>query len=244
LVIYDAVRPRIVQQWMWDSVNVPDRVRYKYLSAPKYGSLHNFGAAVDVSIVNDSTGQPLDMGTPFDCFCELAYPYFEKKFLKSGKLTKQQYQNRLLLRKIMHKAGFTGITTEWWHFNACSRKTARKKYPIIEDFSGIKPQIAENNRNAEAKISTNTPHKVVFRVQIKISKKPLPQHCPCFKGLKVWQYYHKGYYKYTSGEFTDLSKALQHRNKLRKMGFKDCFVAAFDGDKRISFKDAYKLIEE
>ena len=244
LIIYDAVRPRIVQQWMWDSVNVPDRVRYKYLSNPKYGSLHNFGAAVDVSIINDSTGEPLDMGTPYDCFCELAYPYFEKKFLKLGKLTIQQYKNRLLLRKVMRKAGFTGISTEWWHFNSCSRKTARKKYPIIEDFSGLKPQIAENKPKETIKTNTQSGHKVVFRVQIKISKKPLPPTCACFKGLNVWRYYHKGYYKYTSGEFTDLGKALQYRNKLRKMGFKDCFVAAFDGEKRISFKDAYKLMEE
>ena len=243
LIIYDAVRPRIVQQWMWDSVDVPDNVRYKYLSNPKYGSLHNFGAAVDVSIFDDSTGKVLDMGTPFDCFCELAYPYFEKKMLANGKLSKKAYANRLLLRSVMRKAGFSGISTEWWHFNSCSRKEARKKYPLIEDFNGLHDKIAETiDAGNSAKIDS-TQHDIWFRVQIKISRKPLNPSCSCFKGLKVWNYYHKGYYKYTAGKFKDLSAALKYRNKLRKMGFNDCFVAAFDKDRRISFKDAYKLLE-
>ncbi len=246
LVVYDAVRPRIVQQWMWDSVDVPDNVRYKYLSNPKYGSLHNFGAAVDVSIINDSTGEALDMGTPFDCFCELAYPYFEKKMLANGKLSHKAYQNRLLLRYVMKKAGFSGISTEWWHFNSCSRKTARKKYPLIENFEGLPEKtatMAANNPQTTETIDTSK-HNISFRVQIKISKKPLSPSCKCFKGLKVWQYYHKGYYKYTAGEFKDLSAAVRYRNKLRKLGFSDCFVAAFDNNRRISFKDAYKLMEE
>ena len=240
LIIYDAARPLIVQQWMWDSVDVPDNVRYKYLSDPQYGSLHNFGAAVDLSIYDDSAGKPLDMGTPFDCFCRLAYPYFEKRFLRNKKLSLQAYRNRLLLRNIMKKAGFSGITTEWWHFNSCSRKTAKKKYPVIKDFSGLETATASKE---QPEIDTEK-HNIVFRVQIKISKRKLNKHCPCFKGLKVWQYYHKGYYKYTAGEFKNLSDAIKYRNKLRKMGFKDCFVAAFDGNKRISFKDAYKIMEE
>ncbi len=242
LIIYDAARPLIVQQWMWDSVQVPDNVRYKYLSNPKYGSLHNYGAAVDVSIINDSTGKALDMATPFDCFCKLAYPYFEKRFLKNGKLSKKAYENRMLLRTVMHKAGFSGITTEWWHFNSCSRKEAQKRYPLIKDFSPLQEVSNTAILNHENKDTTR--HKIYFRIQIKISKHKLSPHCPCFKGLRVWEYYHKGYHKYTAGKFKDLNKAIAYRNKLRKLGFKDCFVAAFDNNTRISFKDAYKLMEE
>jgi D-alanyl-D-alanine dipeptidase len=32
----------------------------------------------------------------------------------------------------MRQAGFTTITSEWWHFNACSSHTAQKNYKLLE----------------------------------------------------------------------------------------------------------------
>ena len=52
--------------------------------------------------------------------------------IKEGKLSKKQLDNRLLLREAMTNAGFTALTTEWWHFNSCTRHEARQKYEIIE----------------------------------------------------------------------------------------------------------------
>ncbi len=261
LIIYDAVRPLTVQKLMWDSVDVSPYVKYKYLSNPKYHSLHNYGAAVDVSIL-DNKGKPLDMGTPYDCFCELAYPYFEKRFLKNGKLTRTQYQNRLLLRSVMQKNHFSGISTEWWHFNYCSRKYAQAHFPLIESFEVPKPAVllAENQLLDTAKktveenfvindttavlTTINEPikHKIRFKVQIKTSTRKVCIADPIFKGLKVWRYDHQGLYKYTVGSFTDLNKALAYRNKMRTLGFADCFVAAFDNNERISIKDAFKIL--
>lgn len=131
LVIFDAVRPRSIQQRMWDMLDVPIGERVKYVSNPKLGSLHNFGAAVDVSILDES-GVALDMGTPFDHFGELAFPTKEKQMLEEGKLTEEQIANRKLLREVMHKAGFFNIQTEWWHFNSCYREEAKEKYRIME----------------------------------------------------------------------------------------------------------------
>lgn len=131
LVIFDAVRPRSIQQRMWDMLDVPIGERIKYVSNPKLGSLHNFGAAVDVSILDES-GEELDMGTPFDHFGELAFPTKEKQMLEEGKLTEEQIANRKLLREVMQKAGFFNIQTEWWHFNSCYRKEAKTKYSIVE----------------------------------------------------------------------------------------------------------------
>ncbi|RMG82770.1 MAG: peptidase M15 [Bacteroidetes bacterium] len=131
LVILDAARPVEVQQKMWEFMSdYPVQERTKYVSNPKNGSLHNFGAAVDVTI-KDLNGGYLDMGTPYDYFGELAYPRLEKHFLETGELTPEQYQNRLLLRNVMQAAGFSGISTEWWHFNSCSREEAKLKYRII-----------------------------------------------------------------------------------------------------------------
>lgn len=131
LIVYDAARPRSIQARMWDTIDVPLRERSKYLSNPKGGSLHNFGAAVDLSMI-DQNGFLLDMGTKYDYFGELAYPREEDRMIKEGKLSHQQLLNRELLRSVMEHAGFSGITTEWWHFNSCSRNEAYLKYAIIE----------------------------------------------------------------------------------------------------------------
>lgn len=131
LIVYDAARPRSVQRIMWDTVKVPRSERTKYLSNPNGGSLHNFGAAVDISII-DENGITLDMGTPYDFFGEQAYPREEERMIREGKLTHKQLFNRELLRTVMQKGGFWGIATEWWHFNSCSREVAYLKYKIIE----------------------------------------------------------------------------------------------------------------
>jgi D-alanyl-D-alanine dipeptidase len=132
LIVYDATRPRSVQQKMWDILDMPAAEKGKFVSNPASGkgSLHNYGAAVDVSIARN--GIPLDMGTPFDHIGELAYPRLEQAMLDSGVLTQEIINNRKLLRRTMRKGGLWGIQTEWWHFNSCRRDTAIKYYPIIE----------------------------------------------------------------------------------------------------------------
>ncbi len=131
LIVFDAVRARSIQRKMWDTINVPYSERSKYVSNPNNGSLHNFGAAVDLSII-DECGIELDMGTAYDYFGELAYPREEERMLDEGKLTHIQLLNRTLLREVMESCGFMGITTEWWHFNSCFRTEAYEKYKIIE----------------------------------------------------------------------------------------------------------------
>jgi zinc D-Ala-D-Ala dipeptidase len=131
LVVYDAVRPLHIQQQMWDTLVLPPGQKTKYLSNPGNGSLHNYGAAVDLSII-DENGIPLDMGTPFDFFGEKAHPVKEKELLESGELSHRQVFNRELLRTVMRQAGFFGIQTEWWHFNSCTRAVAAEKYKIVE----------------------------------------------------------------------------------------------------------------
>jgi zinc D-Ala-D-Ala dipeptidase len=129
LLVLDAARPLKVQQAMWDIVQGTPQAGY--VANPKIGSLHNYGAAVDLTIV-DSLNNKLDMGTPFDFFGDLAQPRYETKFLKSGKLTHEQVANRKLLRDIMKYSGFQTIPNEWWHFNAFTIKHVRENYRIIE----------------------------------------------------------------------------------------------------------------
>ena len=132
LLVYDAVRPLSIQKKMWKALDtIPIKQRVKFVSNPANKSVHNYGAAVDLTIC-DEAGQPLDMGAGYDDMRQIAYPSLEKTFLANGLLTQQQLKNRVLLRKVMSSQKFSGIPTEWWHFNACTREVAAKKYKVLE----------------------------------------------------------------------------------------------------------------
>lgn len=131
LLVYDGVRPRSVQQYMWDILDMPIWEKTKFVSNPANGSLHNYGCAVDLTIAN-LDGEPLDMGAGYDDSRKIAYPRYEQVYLDSGMLSQDQIDNRILLRDVMKAGGFWNIQTEWWHFNRHNRETAKSLYSIIE----------------------------------------------------------------------------------------------------------------
>jgi D-alanyl-D-alanine dipeptidase len=131
LYIWDAVRPKVIQQRMWDSLKMPLDQKNRYVSNPKNHSVHNYGAAVDLTI-QDSVGSLLDMGTDFDHFGPASNTNRDSFNLANKNLNHTQLANRRLLRKCMYRAGFRAISSEWWHFNSCSRETAKKRYQLLE----------------------------------------------------------------------------------------------------------------
>ncbi len=141
-IIYDAVRSIEAQQLMWDSIKVPANIKNWYVANPQRGSIHNYGMAIDISIV-DSVGNALDMGTDFDYFGELAHPHKTQYYFNAGQLTKEQFENRNLLLSVMSRAGFYVSNTEWWHYNASSLDYAKNKYKIF----CLKSNIDNNDSN-------------------------------------------------------------------------------------------------
>lgn len=131
LLVYDAVRPRSVQQYMWDILDMPINEKVKFVSNPANGSVHNYGCAIDLTIAT-TDGTPLDMGAGYDDSRKIAYPRYEQAYLDSGMLSMEQIENRKLLRETMKSGGFSNIATEWWHFNRYSRSTAQTMFEIIE----------------------------------------------------------------------------------------------------------------
>lgn len=130
LIIYDAARPMSVQKKMWEVVKGTSK--NIYVSNPaRGGGLHNYGLAVDVSIVNEN-GEALPMGTEVDHLGIEAHITNEEELVRSGKISEEERKNRLLLRQVMKEAGFRALNSEWWHFNRCSRAEAKKKYKRIE----------------------------------------------------------------------------------------------------------------
>lgn len=150
LKVFDGVRPLQVQREMWEALDsIPPLNRGKFVSNPIFGSVHNFGTAVDITIC-DSLGNELDMGAGYDDFRPIAFPSKEAHFLKTGELTKAQYENRKLLRRIMRSQRFFNIPSEWWHFNAFSRLTCEAKFEILLDESGnhkwwVSPKIPKDS---------------------------------------------------------------------------------------------------
>ena len=128
LVVLDAVRPQRVQQRLWDRLEGTDL--QMYFADPVRGSIHSYGMAVDITLF-DGAGKELDMGTPFDDLTELSHPQREAAWLASGALTRAQLDNRMLLRDVMGRAGWQGISTEWWHFDGGDRNRIRAEFARI-----------------------------------------------------------------------------------------------------------------
>lgn len=123
LKIWDGYRSPAAQQKLWDvcAVRYPnEKEREKYVSNPKNGGRHTRGTAVDVTLV-DENGKELKMPTRFDDFSV-------KAWTNDATCSVHAQRNRKLLHDIMHKHGFEGIKTEWWHFDL---KGWRNYQPII-----------------------------------------------------------------------------------------------------------------
>jgi len=132
LIIFDAARPHHIQKLIWDSLKMEPNIKFNYVATPWDISLHNYGAAVDVTIKDMSKNELLDMGTIIDHFGQIAAPLHEMRFLKNKQLSDTAYKNRILLRAVMKKGGFTPINTEWWHFNSCNKDYAAQTYTLLK----------------------------------------------------------------------------------------------------------------
>jgi D-alanyl-D-alanine dipeptidase len=128
ILIMDAARPRSVSQLMYDKMK--GTKFEKFVANPNKGSMHNYGIAVDVTIV-DRNDKEIDMGfTPF--YKSNLSIYWGYAKLKMFDLSETQKENRKLLSNVMKKAGFIPLSYEWWHFNGMQKDEARKKYQIID----------------------------------------------------------------------------------------------------------------
>jgi len=107
LKVFDGYRPRSVQYLMWETLPVEYRA---FVANPESGSNHNRGAAIDLTIIDLTTGRELEMPTDFDFFGpEAAHDYLHPDPAVNA--------NRQLLRSMMmNVGGFTDYILEWWHY--------------------------------------------------------------------------------------------------------------------------------
>ncbi len=130
LKISDAARPLSVQVKLWEKVK--GTKSQKFIADPSTGSMHNYGAAVDVTIVDENHNE-LDMGS--GSVREVQIVRGENGSIHYSlpkSISDKQSDNRKLLSDVMKKAGCYGIKSEWWHFNAFTRVYTMNNFKIIE----------------------------------------------------------------------------------------------------------------
>ena len=73
-------------------------------------SSHSRGSAIDLTLFDMKTGKEVDMGSPYDFFSEISHPDFQG-------ISREQLDNRNLLKELMCQNGFEPYDCEWWHFS-------------------------------------------------------------------------------------------------------------------------------
>lgn len=128
-LVYDAARPQSVQRRMYQAVaGTPKKI---YVAAPERGGRHNYGVAVDLTIV-DASGKPLDMGSPFDHFGEEAHLGNEETRVRAGIFNKEVPANRSLMRRLLGAEGLRPYDKEWWHYQEqMPMSEVRKRYQLL-----------------------------------------------------------------------------------------------------------------
>jgi D-alanyl-D-alanine dipeptidase len=117
LLIHDAYRPWYVSKMFWDATPVS---AHGFVADPAKGSKHNRGCAVDLTLYDLKTGEPIEMVGGYDEFSSRSSPDYP-----GG--TSLQRWHRELLRRAMEAESFTVNEVEWWHFD----HRDWPKYPLL-----------------------------------------------------------------------------------------------------------------
>lgn len=109
-------------------------------------------------------------------------------------------------------------------------KTEPKPEPKTEPKADVKPVV-----KADA---------IEFKVQFAGAEKEVDAKTKFPNVKDVWFYKAGTVYKYTSGSFSSFDEATKHQLKMKELGYKDCFVAAFKNGQRMEINEAKKLAEQ
>ena len=107
LLVHDAYRPWYVSKMFWDATPEDKKI---FVADPSQGSRHNRGCAVDLTLYDLETGEPVQMVGGYDEMTDRSFPDY------LGGTQRQRFL-RQLLRDAMESEGFTVYEFEWWHFD-------------------------------------------------------------------------------------------------------------------------------
>lgn len=135
--VYDTYRPHSVTTQIYSSLNnlynsnstVRDNILYSYgLSGTRYTwgkswflassvSTHNTGSAIDMTLVNSSTGEEVTMPTAMHELSTKAIKYYSSGVSKIPKnYSKEMNEPAKIMDNAATSAGLSTLSSEWWHF--------------------------------------------------------------------------------------------------------------------------------
>ncbi len=123
LLIHDGYRPWYVTKMFWDAT--PQRLK-DFVADPASGSRHNRGCAVDLTLFDLETGEPVTMPAGFDEMTPRSHSDYP------GGTTRRRWY-RKLLRDAMEAQGFTVYPGEWWHFDYQDWQSYRIENQVFEE---------------------------------------------------------------------------------------------------------------
>jgi CubicO group peptidase (beta-lactamase class C family)/D-alanyl-D-alanine dipeptidase len=124
LLIHDGYRPWYVTKMFWDGTPAD---KHQFVADPSRGSRHNRGCAVDLTMYDLRTGEPVVTTGGYDEMSDRSYPDYP-----GG--TARQRALREILRAAMEAEGFTVYEAEWWHFDYKDWRRYRIGNERFEDF--------------------------------------------------------------------------------------------------------------
>lgn len=134
-MVWDIYRCRSCQGRLFEWMRVEVKKKYpgltdtenyetasKFMSPPSqigdaYCPPHLSGGAVDLTLFDVTTGNELNMGTPFDDCTERAHADFFDKYPPQLDEDRIIRDRRKMLSGAMQSAGFSVYDFEWWHFD-------------------------------------------------------------------------------------------------------------------------------
>ena len=143
LIIYDTYRPHSVTTLAAQQLNAlyqsNDEVRTNinyfvdaggntYSFGPSWFlaqsvSTHNTGSALDVSLINLSSGQEVSMPCAMHELSTRAV-----KYVNGATYSSNMNDSAISLDQIFSQAGMTGLASEWWHFQDYSTHNRVRSY--------------------------------------------------------------------------------------------------------------------
>jgi D-alanyl-D-alanine dipeptidase len=134
LIIFDSYRPlravrdfkRFMHEPIRDAYELErKKIHYPYIEKNQFATLgyiadvvsnHCFGDTVDLSLIDLSTGELMDMGACFDYFDEVSHAT-----ATAEQLGQAAFSNRKILTHAMQAEKFTPHAKEFWHYTFIDR---------------------------------------------------------------------------------------------------------------------------
>ena len=168
---------------------------------------------------------------------------------KNYKQAKQYYEKAIALLKTEDDY----LKKQLSEIDSLLKKEEEEKQAAIDkenetkvvDKNDIIKNYKDKNKKDSVKLETPVTVKsgIAFKVQFATMDKEVDAKAK-FPGVpNVWFYKMGAAYKYTSGSFSNFDDASKHQAKMRELGYKDCFVAAFKDGVRMDINEAKKAIQ-